>query len=197
MSDRLRPGGDGEVGRHAAEVDADVRVLLAVDGERGGHLHVGAVEVGQLGLPVLVLEVEEEGAQDGRLVERAPGWVVTSAGATWGPGLRRLPLPLAEGTAAGTTGEEAGDGRGDLARIEGAVVVLVGFLEEGLGGLLGLVLADLAVLVGVGLAEQRLGQRGGRAPLGVGRGTETGRGWKARFSTSPSRAASSGFLSSA
>ena len=53
----------------AAEVDADVRVGLAVDRERRRHLDVGVVEVGQLLLPVVVLELQEDRPQRARVVE--------------------------------------------------------------------------------------------------------------------------------
>ena len=68
----LRPGRDHHVARHAAEVNADVRVDLAVHGEGRRHLDIGAVEVLHLGLPVLALEIEEQGAQHGRVVQPGP-----------------------------------------------------------------------------------------------------------------------------
>src|SRR6185369_13790133 len=50
----------------------------AVNGEGGGDLDVGAVEVGELLLPVGVFEIEEEGAERVFAVERlaAGGWNV-------------------------------------------------------------------------------------------------------------------------
>ena len=53
----------------SAEMDADIGVFLAVDDQRGGDVDVGVIEVGKLGFPVLVVEFEEERAQDGRIVE--------------------------------------------------------------------------------------------------------------------------------
>ena len=75
-------------------MDADVRVLLAVHDQRGGHFDVGVVEVGELGFPVLVLELEEDGAQDVGVVEACVGIVLDVGGRDLRAGLGRVSPPL-------------------------------------------------------------------------------------------------------
>src|SRR6185437_2245777 len=66
---KLGAGGNHAVRRHAAEVDADVRIALAIDDQRGGDIDIGAVEVLEFLLPVLVVEFEEDGADETWVVE--------------------------------------------------------------------------------------------------------------------------------
>ena len=139
----LVPLADPHVGREPAEVDADARIGLAVHGQRGRDIHVGAPEVGELGLPVLLLEVEEERAQDGRLVERLAGERLHVGRLDAGAGLRRglllaaaRPAPSGRSEAAATpppgTALLLGGlaGRLALVRVQVAVAVLVELLEQ-------------------------------------------------------------------
>ena len=66
----LAPHGHHAERRVAAEPHADVAVRLAVHDDRRGHVHIGVVEVGELGLPVCLLELDEECPQRAGLVER-------------------------------------------------------------------------------------------------------------------------------
>src|SRR5262249_56197765 len=50
-------------------MDSDVQILLAVHRQRARHLDVGAVEVLEFLLPILILELEEESAERGRLIQ--------------------------------------------------------------------------------------------------------------------------------
>ena len=66
----LRASRDHHVRRHASEVDTDVRIFLAVDRQRRGDFDVGVVEVSEFRFPIFVLEVDEDRAQDLRVVQR-------------------------------------------------------------------------------------------------------------------------------
>ena len=57
----------------AAKSNTDGAVGDAIDDEVGGDLHVGAVEVGELLLPVLLREGQEESSQHAWIVESATG----------------------------------------------------------------------------------------------------------------------------
>src|SRR5438874_13319163 len=50
-------------------MNPDIRILLAIHGERGGNFDVGVIEIGQLGLPARLFKVEEDGAEDGRIIQ--------------------------------------------------------------------------------------------------------------------------------
>ena len=63
----LRHGG---VRRLAAEVDADIGIDLAIDGELRRNIDIGVIEIGQFLFPIGIFEFEEEGAQRLQVVER-------------------------------------------------------------------------------------------------------------------------------
>ncbi len=159
------------------------RVLLAVHGQRGRHLDVGAVEVGQLGLPVLVLELQEQRAEDGRLVERSVGKRLHVGRRDSRAGLRRLAIlstEAARAEAATQRGHHQCQRGGQLALVQLAVLglldldlvcldlvcldlvrltlvclTLIGFLQKRLGGGREFLERHLGVLIGIRPAENR------------------------------------------
>src|SRR5205807_1797602 len=115
--------------------------LLAVDGERGGYLDVGAVEVLQFLLPVLVLELEEDRAENGGLIQARLGVVLDVGGGEVrsGPGGLHAALAEAAFRAAEPAFAEAARSAGVLERLAGggtflviepAVAVLVEVLDD-------------------------------------------------------------------
>src|SRR5271170_2958881 len=120
-------------------MNADARIGLAVDLQRGGNLDIGVMEVRELGLPVGVLEVEEERAQRGGVVERFAGNGCDLRGFDVRAGLgRRLflaaeswwrPKPRSAASSLAALLERVAR-RLALCSIEAAVAILVEFLDQ-------------------------------------------------------------------
>ena len=129
-----------EVRRESAEMHADLGIGLAVHDQGGREFHVGMIEVGELGLPVLVREVEEQRAEDGRLVERLAGESLDVSGLEGSAGLRRrriLPTETARRAEAGSASSafrafllDGIAGRLTLRSVQPAIVVFVKLLDE-------------------------------------------------------------------
>jgi len=100
-------GAHHHVGRGAAEVDADIAVGFAVDGERDGDFDVGVVEVFEFLFPVGGFEGEEERAERGGIVEGSLGVVDFDVGGGEGHAGRG-----GFGAAATATGAAAGKAAG-------------------------------------------------------------------------------------
>ena len=86
--------------RVAAEMHADVAIDLAVHGDARRHVDVGVVEGDELGLPVRILELDEERAQRARVVERRVGEVLHVGRRQAHAGAERRTIAAAASTAA-------------------------------------------------------------------------------------------------
>src|SRR5262245_25697893 len=79
-------------------MNADVRVMLSVNGQRGGYFHVGAVEILKLGFPIVVFKFEEQRAENGGFVESRIGEHFDVGRADMRTGLRRFLVAASKST---------------------------------------------------------------------------------------------------
>ena len=77
-------------------MNADVGVLLAIYGERAGHINIGAVEVLQFCFPVLPFKIKEECAERVWIVKRFFGDSLHLVGANVRAGLAWFHCPRPE-----------------------------------------------------------------------------------------------------